>query len=665
MSKTCRRLLAVISILHAAALPGLARAEETGVFQFLEEETKVVSTSRLPQSIRSAPATVYVVTAEEIKSSGAQTLWDILRTVPGVDVMTTRTGQGEVSIRGLNKALSDKTLVMVDGRTMVTDFFGYTIWESIQVSPEEIDRIEVVEGPVSALYGANAVAGVINIITKKPAQIKGGLLSYTQGLNVGGGEKNARFGTFLYGDQKGKLGYKLDLGWRSLNHFGGDHDQASAVRKANALLSYDFSPDTQLSLSAGISGVDTQVTTGLTGTTDQKGPVSYARTDFRHKDANLRFFWNRARLASKNFTAFSEPNVDYDTYDLTADRSLDLPFENSLVLGGNYRKNTMKSKIFSPGLLEQDIWGLFFENQWKPIDHWKLVASGRLDRHPYTDLIFSPRGSVIFAPVPQHVFRYSIGKSFRNPTMVENYLSFNTSSPATDPTLVFMGFTDVESLVNGRRNLTPEKMFQMEAAHTGDFGRVKTTLTGFHYRLKDQIVTSAVERDFATFPTLTTVSTFQNEGEVSALGAEFGANITVTRETALFANYSYESVKGKLSTLVSRNGGPRHKTNGGIRYKAKGVTASLWADWVDTTYWNVSPHGGTTSYEKLPDYTLINAHAGYEFTGKLQGLEIGLGVFNLSGFNHHEIMRRQSADFPGMSGEVVRARWTGTLAYHF
>ncbi|MDA0748811.1 MAG: Plug domain-containing protein, partial [bacterium] len=94
-------------------------AKETDIFEFFEAEAEalqVVTVSRLPYSIRWSPATVYVVTAEDIQASGAKTLWDALRGVPGVDVMSTRTFYGEVSIRGLNKALNNRTMVLLDGR---------------------------------------------------------------------------------------------------------------------------------------------------------------------------------------------------------------------------------------------------------------------------------------------------------------------------------------------------------------------------------------------------------------------------------------------------------------------------------------------------------------------------------------------------------------------
>src|SRR5262249_35578637 len=149
------------------------------------------------------PASVYVVTAQDIKDSGALTIWDALRSVPGLDVMSTRTFAGEVSIRGLNRPIVNRTLVLLDGKTVLNGYYDYLTWESLPVTMEEIERIEILEGPASAVYGANAINGVINIITKTPSQLQGGILTNTAG------ERSTELASFVYGSQKEKLGYKL------------------------------------------------------------------------------------------------------------------------------------------------------------------------------------------------------------------------------------------------------------------------------------------------------------------------------------------------------------------------------------------------------------------------------------------------------------------------
>jgi len=137
--------------------------QEGDLFEFFREEASVISASRRPQPLYRAPATVYVVSGEELMASGAQTLWDGLRRVPGVDVIDIRSLYGGVSIRGLAKPLNNRTLVLLDGRTILDGYVDSPNWERGSVLLEDVERIEVVEGPISALYGANAINGVINI----------------------------------------------------------------------------------------------------------------------------------------------------------------------------------------------------------------------------------------------------------------------------------------------------------------------------------------------------------------------------------------------------------------------------------------------------------------------------------------------------------------------
>ncbi|MDP6780076.1 MAG: TonB-dependent receptor plug domain-containing protein [Candidatus Latescibacteria bacterium] len=123
----CRQIALVIILSLVLVCPG--HGEESDIFDFFEEEAKavqVVTGSRLPASIRWSPATVYVVTDEDLASSGEETLWDVLRGVPGVDVIGTRTFYGEVGIRGLNKALNNRTLVLLDGRNVLNGPFDAT-----------------------------------------------------------------------------------------------------------------------------------------------------------------------------------------------------------------------------------------------------------------------------------------------------------------------------------------------------------------------------------------------------------------------------------------------------------------------------------------------------------------------------------------------------------
>ncbi len=127
MSERLLKVLIPAAVALLAAHPSSVCSEDTDIFDFFEAEAvRVVTASRLPYTIRWSPATVCVVTGEEILASGSRTVWDALRSVPGVDVISTRSFYGEVSIRGFNKALSNRTLLLLDGRTVLNGPFDAT-----------------------------------------------------------------------------------------------------------------------------------------------------------------------------------------------------------------------------------------------------------------------------------------------------------------------------------------------------------------------------------------------------------------------------------------------------------------------------------------------------------------------------------------------------------
>ena len=167
----------------------------------------VVSASRRAQLSIEAPAATTVITADEIRASVRTSIPDLLRRVPGADVMAMGASEADVSIRGFNQRISNKVLVLVDGRSVYQDFVGATFWSLINVPIGDIERIEVVRGPGSALYGANAALGVVNIITKPPGELRGSR------VNARGGSGNTVEGSYAFGGVADALAYRANVGY--------------------------------------------------------------------------------------------------------------------------------------------------------------------------------------------------------------------------------------------------------------------------------------------------------------------------------------------------------------------------------------------------------------------------------------------------------------------
>lgn len=644
------RLLIAALFLH----PVSARAQEPSAeeFQFFSREARVVSAAFKPTTSRKAPATVYVVTADDIKASGALTVWDALRKVPGVDVMAPRAGQGEVGIRGLNKRGNNRVLVLLDGRTMLEPFNDAMLWDSLPVSMDEIDRIEVVVGPASALYGSNALSGVVNVITKTPEKIEGGRVRYR------GGERSTHEGTALYGANPGALAYKLGASIATTNRFSDGGLLASRTGKFHALARWDLAADSSLSLSGGLSDLRTQTS----DTTITSGIRGFLRADYRWRDTRARAFWNRGR--QNNFSSALNTSLDYDTYDGSIEQSLALHETNELTAGASYRRNGAASSLFT-AYRTADLWALYAEDQWRWQELWTMVASARLDKHPFIPWMVSPRASLLWEPWAEHVIRASAGLAFRGPTLVENWLETNLLIPAT-PSLP----VPILLLSGNNKDMKPERMTFFELAHDARYERWKTRAALFQYKIRD--LSGAFVNIGAGNPLPVTIGVV-NDGETTAMGGELGGELALTRRTSVFANYSYEQLYNSTHNLAtsratpqtSARSAPRHKGNVGLQAKelelAGGkLTSGLWAHVVDKTYWNQNTGLalGDPFYAKVPAYVLLNGSLSYGFGGRWDGLEAGVAVFNLLQKAHYEIL-----DAAG--GDVIRQRWTATLAYRF
>jgi iron complex outermembrane receptor protein len=138
---------------------------------------EVTSASKKEQKLSHVAAAIFVITQNDIQHSGATSIPDVLRMVPGVDVAQIDANHWAISIRGSNATYANKVLVMIDGRSVYSDSFSGVFWDQQDVPLEDIDRVEVIRGPGGTVWGANAVNGVINIITKDTRETHGGLIS--------------------------------------------------------------------------------------------------------------------------------------------------------------------------------------------------------------------------------------------------------------------------------------------------------------------------------------------------------------------------------------------------------------------------------------------------------------------------------------------------------
>jgi len=212
--------LAILPILSAGFLAtgAVAQTVNYGAMEQLFGEPVTTSATGQPQRVTEVPVAMEIVTAEKIHRSGAVDIPGVLKQVPGVDVMQWTSDNADISVRGYDQAFSSRLLVLVDGRQVYADDYGYTPWQAVPVELAAIRQIEVVKGPSTALFGANAVSGVINIITFNP------LYDDVNSVSVTGGTQGTIRGSAVTTLQdKGRWGLRLSAS------AGLDNDFSTAI----------------------------------------------------------------------------------------------------------------------------------------------------------------------------------------------------------------------------------------------------------------------------------------------------------------------------------------------------------------------------------------------------------------------------------------------------
>ncbi len=640
-----RSVIAIFAAALLCAAPAFAAEDEE--FSFFRQEADFLSASLRATPMGRAPASVNVLTGEEIKASGASTIWDALRLVPGVDVVETRTGQGDVSIRGFDQSDSNRVLVLLNGRTVLQEFFGIAVWEQVPVSLDDIDRIEIVKGPASSLYGANAIHGVINIITKTPAQLSGGLAA------AGAGSRDARTWTAAYGRRTGRWAWQLNAGGDRMDRFGGG-ELAYRTAKVRGQAVYRPGDGSELGLSGSLTRFNGQLGIYGNGVSRPLAGGGHLRADWRSGGFKARAFAVTSRVDVRDF--WGGPEMDYDTYDFSADQEFRAGAGNTLVAGLGYRRNSVRADIFEPGLHYQDLYSAYLEDTWLPGEKWSVVTGARLDHHTLSGYAFSPRVSASYFPDERNTLRVSAGASYRNPTLVENYVGFTQTSAYPSPP-----YSSLAASFRGSRGLEPEKMQSVETAWEGVFGRFKAGLAVYGYLLTDLINTADPVYDPSSPPVMKLTSAWANTGNARAVGGEASAEYAFYGKAGLFGNYSYFHASESGRHNDSHNS-PMHKGNAGLRWLGGPVTGMLWTTLAGPTWWDANAWGASPDLRRVAGYLLVSAGANWALGG---GAELRLKAYNLLDKRHYEVLPYRGPSDAGQYGEIVGARYLAELAWSF
>ena len=638
------------------------------------EEQVVVTASKLEQQLVNAPATVSVVTADVIASTPSTNYAELLRGVPGVNLAQTSARDFNITMRGASSTLATSTLALLDGRSLYLDFFGFVAWDLLPVNPNELRQIEVIRGPASAVWGANAMNGVVNFISKTPRELNGNSATLTFGQfgrSPEGGEQlesgtlfglNATHARALNDRWAYKIsagGYTSDAFARPVgpipNNTGTQYpnfsNQGTTQPKFDTRVDYDApSGSYKLVLAGGYSGTDGIFHTGI-GPFDATGVgVGYGTMRYTRGGLKFNFFTNILDGDATGLLAigtngqpipfaFNTRTLDFELGNVNT-----IGTRNVVSYGGNIRFNSFDLSIAPRGDDRRELGG-YLQDEIFLNNYVRLSLGARIDKFgSIDDPVFSPRAALILKPAADHALRVSFNKAFRSPSLINNYLETTIINQLNlgliNPALAGVTYTFPVNAI-GNEALTEESTQSFEVAYTGIIANRATLSAAVYFtRNEDEIFFTQTGRYRAAAPPpgwplpavvlevlpppcvpgqpcttggLPSEFSYRNLGTVKNKGFELGIDGAVNQALNVFANYSYQAEPEPDFALSEINLPPQNRFNAGFNFSQGRFLGNLSASYVGEAFWQDvldARFAGPTEA-----YTQVNGAFGVRFAG--------------------------------------------------
>ncbi len=511
---------------------------------------QVTSVSKKEQKISKTGAAIFVVTEEDIRRSGSTNIPDLLRMVPGVNVAQIDSNQWAVSIRGFNSAISNKVLVLIDGRSVYFNSFSGAFWDVIDVPPEDIERIEVIRGPGGTVWGANAMNGVINIITKHSKDTNGVLVT------TGGGSKETAEGLAQYGGNIGSKG-----SYRVFGRYANVNSSAfsSGQRAADGWHEWHegFRSDWNLSSRDTLMVEGDLLTSAAGGTMTTTFPESpprqadvnrrltnisgdvLGRWDHRLRngsETSLQVYYNALRRDGQAGVSLSN-----DTVDVEFKHHLAAGARNDIVWGLDYRVASddirpAASYAFriNPPARTDHLFSAFVQDEIHLGRSVFLTLGSKFEHNGYTGFEYEPSAQLVWTATDRHTFWASAARAIRQPARTDFGAQFN------------VGVQPLPGGGAGLLTLFGNPDFKAENVHDFETGyraqvnpRLSLDFTGFLTSYHELETTEPEAPFFATDQGLLVIPLkFGNLAHARSYGVEFFAHWNVTDRWKINPGYS-------------------------------------------------------------------------------------------------------------------------------
>lgn len=668
MNNLRKRILASTSLIMAPFVPQLAAAAEnaedqaTGSYSRKGEDSSeiVVSATGYELNVQDAPATISVITSDEIKQRSYTDITDVLMNVPGVFIQGGGVEQS-VMIRGMS---SDYTLFLVDGKRMQDNqafgLNGAQAGTPINFLPplDSIERIEVIRGPASSLYGSEAIGGVINVITKKVMNDFGGSVT-TEYIKAGPGNDVTNDGVnaslaLNVPIIRDRLSLQVTGGLRYQDEadFVGGGDSAAAdpeFKRRNIGGKLSFRLDDANTFTAGASHTiqERTSTPGKSLAVDDDLTYTKSLRDnyfVTHEGVYGNLVWNSYVTydTSSNPTrvnATTGNGVDFDTLVANTQGALQLS-RHKIVAGANYFHEKLKDGATNglnlPGFvvptdivtMDRKQYAGFLEDNWEIVDDLALLLSGRVDHSDTFGTRFSPKVYAVYNATDSLTIKGGVTSGYKVPSL---------RSAATD-----FGSTSMGGVIIGNPDLKPEKTINYEAgvSYSNRHLGLSSSLTAYKTDFKDKLLRTGricaqnvvCEWGGVTYPAHQYgYTTYENVDTAELKGVEWTVDWRIMRGLRYRHSYTYAQTEQTSGTNKGKplNDIPEHMFNASLDWKAT-HHLDVWGQLNyrgKTSGRTTNSSGSATNDFRYPPYTFYNL--GVVIKPK-RDLRVNLGVYNLT-----------------------------------
>ena len=597
-------------------------------------ENMVVTASGFEQQISNAPASISVLTREQLERGYYQNFTDALRDVPGVIVTGGGAGDNgnDISIRGMP---AQYTLILVDGRPQNSRESrpnGNAGFEQDWLPPlQAIERIEVVRGPMSTLYGSGAIGGVINVITRKVSDEWHGNVQLDTVLQESSDSGDSRQANFylsgpLVADRLGLQLYGRASQRDEDNILNGYEDKS--LQSLTARLSLAATDNHDFTFEAGITEQERQSLMGRSAPSEGcRGGCADSFNEFTNQYVAVthsgRFDWGTSETFIQREQSENDSR-DIEITNTTAKTSAIIPLGmHMLTVGANYEEESLSDNTTNqlPGSdrsrIDGSQWALFFEDEWMLTDSWALTGGLRLDNDENYGSHLSPRLYSVWNMTPDWTLKGGVSTGYRSPNLREITADWGQVSRGGN--------------VYGNPDLEPETSLNKEIALLyANSGGLNGSLTVFHNDFDDKITRIACPidictdgpNDFGSDPTYRV-----NVDEAVTQGVEASLAAPLTGAVSLTASYTFTDSEQKSGEYAGEplTQLPRHQISTSLDWQ---VNSKL-SQWTKVTYRGKESQpttGPSQGSVVAPSYTFVDTGLGYQVNDTTT---VSAGIYNL------------------------------------